>query len=291
MTPNLTTTTKTEGNGPVRGRKRAIAVALAVAVLSAGAVFAAALQLGSGTTTRGVHGGPGPNTTHAVKGHAPHLSQQGRALAATGGPLPADCVPNPAGPPGSTYQLGLVGTVTNGSLTAGPTAVMNISAKFCGVVTVVGGTPPCGATGSVVSPADGQVFGTLSAAITLIPGITPSVPFTASPSVITGSFPCTSSQNGLPVNMNALVGGTTGLFGVSCTVGPVVIPLSGMLTGPLTGASVTLTSNSFTVPAVQPSPTCPPPVASSLNTLAGLPIAPGGATITLPATASLYLPG
>ena len=44
--------------------------------------------------------------------------------------LPADCIPNPSGPPGAPYELGLVGTVNNGVLVAGPARVADINAKF-----------------------------------------------------------------------------------------------------------------------------------------------------------------
>jgi hypothetical protein len=206
--------------------------------------------------------------------------------------LPPDCIPNPAGPPATTYQLGLVGTVHGGVLTAGPTTVANISATFCGVVTVVNGQPPCGATGSIYSPPDGQVFGPLSVAFTLVPGMSPSVGFTANPGTITGTFSCaSSSQNGLNVTLDATVSGTTApLFGVSCTIGPLTIPLTGTVTGPYTDLTTTLTSSDFTVPAVQTSPTCPGGVPANIDAIVGLPIPPGGASATLPVTASLYQP-
>jgi hypothetical protein len=204
--------------------------------------------------------------------------------------LPADCMPKPSGPPGSPYQLGLVGTVNDGVLVAGPARIADITAKFCGVVTVVKGQPPCGATGSAYSPPDGQIFGSLSAELTLVPGMDPKVPFTAHPGTITGGFGCGSSTHGLVVNLKATVSGSTGLYGLSCTIGPLTIPLSGAVTGPLSQVSVTLRGNDFAVPAVKSSPTCSGQVPSNLNAIAGLPIAPGGANATLPVTGSLYQP-
>jgi hypothetical protein len=204
--------------------------------------------------------------------------------------LPADCIPANSGPPTAPYQLGIVGSVTNGTLKAGPASIADIKAKFCGVVTVVKGQPPCGATGTAVSPPDGQVFGSLQATLTLIPGMTPKVPFTAHPGTITGGFACGSSADGLVVNLVATVSGSTGLFGLSCTIGPITIALRGALTGPLDDASITLSSDKFAVPAVAPSTTCPGQVPQSLDKIAGLPIAPGGASINLPATVSLYRP-
>jgi hypothetical protein len=181
--------------------------------------------------------------------------------------------------------------VHNGVLTAGTATVADITATFCGVVTVVAGKPPCGATGTVSSPQDGQMFGSIFATLTLIPGMAPKVPFVAHPGSITGGFACQApSPHGLEVSLKAVVSGSTGIFGLSCTIGPLTIPLSGVLTGPLSDASITLTSNDFAVPAVSPSPTCSGQVPASLDTIAGLPIPAGGATATLPATAALYQP-
>lgn len=211
-------------------------------------------------------------------------------LLAASGTLPADCIPQASGPPGAPYQLGLVGTVSNGILTAGSATVADITAKFCGVVTVVNGRAPCGATGTVVSPPDGQVFGSLSATLTLVPGMLPKVPFVAHAGTIRGGFACQSSTNGLAVTLDATVSGSTGLFGLSCTIGPLTIPLSGVLTGPLNNASITLRSDNFTVPVVSSSPTCSGQVPANIDAIAGLPIAAGKASAILPATASLYQP-
>jgi hypothetical protein len=205
-------------------------------------------------------------------------------------PLPADCVPAAAGPPTSPYQLGLVGTATGGSLTTGSATVSGIDAKVCGLVTLVNGTPPCYATGYIESPHDGQLYGALSIALTLVPGMNPTVGFTANPGTITGGFNCGTSQNGLSVDLNAAVSGSTApLFGVSCTIA-VTIPLGGAATGPLDSTRATLSSNDFTIPAVQPSPTCPSAVAANVDDIAGLPLAAGRATATLPVTASIYQP-
>jgi hypothetical protein len=205
--------------------------------------------------------------------------------------LPADCIPNPSGPPSSHYQLGLVGSVTSGDLTAGPATVANLTAKFCGIVTIVGSSPPCGATGTVSSPKDGQIFGALSAQLTFIPGMQPKVPFVAHPGTITGTFKCAPpSKQGLIVTLNATVSGSTGLYGLSCTIGPLTIPLTGLITGPLSALSGTLTASNFAVPGVTPSSTCGGQVPVSLDQIAGLPIKPGGATAKITVTGYLYQP-
>jgi hypothetical protein len=185
----------------------------------------------------------------------------------------------------------LVGTVRNGLLTTGTATIANINVSFCGVVTVVSGTPPCGATGSVSSPQDGQIYGPLSVALTLVPGMSPTLGFTSNPGTITGGFSCGTSQNGLNVSLNATVSGSTApVFGVSCTIGPLTIPLSGAVTGPFTNMTATLTSNDFSIPTVQGSPTCPGAVPANIDAIAGLPSGPGGASVSLPVTVSLYQP-
>jgi len=236
--------------------------------------------------------GPGRTVESSRVVNAKGATSSVRAAAASSTDnLPADCIPKPSGPPGSHYQLGLVGTVDNGVVTAGPATIAHITAKFCGVVTVVPGKAPCGATGTVVIPQDGQVFGALTAQLTMIPGMAPRVPFTDHPGTITGGFACTtSSASGLAVNATATVSGSTGLYGLSCTIGPFSIPMSGVVSGPLNAASITLTGDHFSVPRVAPSATCPAAVASNLDAIAGLPIAPGGASARLPATTSIYQP-
>jgi hypothetical protein len=272
--------------GARRPGRKATVVAVALLVV-AGSLF----------VSRGQAPGTGPE---AFPGSRATANQPVGAAARPKGPeqislastaLPDDCVPNPTGPPAAPYELGLVGTATGGTLDTGSASVSNIDAKFCGIVTLVTGTPPCGATGSVNSPLDGQQFGALSVGLTLVPGMTPTIGFVANPGTITGGFSCTSSQNGLAIAVDANVSGsTTPLFGVSCTIGPVTIPLTGSATGPLTATTATLTSSSFSVPAIQPSATCPAAVAANVDMIAGLPLSAGHASATLPVTASLYQP-
>ena len=275
-------------------RKRLVVSTLA-ALTAAGVLAAAVLLLTSGFVTpeSAVNTGATPALARQVARSLTQgdLAGRGRLLSTSSANLPADCMPKPSGPPGAPYQLGVVGTVHNGVLTAGPATIADITAKFCGVVTVVPGKPPCGATGSVDSPQNGQIFGSLSAELTMIPGLDPKVPFVAHPGSITGGFSCVSSENGLAVSLDARVTGSTGLFGLSCTIGPLTIPLTGVVTGPLANATITLRSSDFAVPVVQPSPTCAGAVPANLDQIAGLPIPPGGATATLPATTSIYQPG
>ena len=121
--------------------------------------------------------------------------------------------------------------------------------------------------------------------------MTPTIGFVANPGTITGGFSCTSSQNGLAVAFDAHVSGTTApLFGVSCNIA-VSIPLTGAVTGPLTATAATLKSTGVGLPTVQPSPTCPAPVAANVEQIAGVPPSVGTSSATLPVVASLYQPG
>jgi hypothetical protein len=285
---------------------RLTAGALAVALVLGGAAtmavssgssgdragLAARRAAGSAASTPARAGAPHtPSGERIVADALPERIAGSPKLLAASASLPADCIPQPSGPPGAPYQLGVVGTVQNGVLTAGPATVADIKVKFCGVVTVVNGRAPCGATGTVDSPPDGQVFGSLSATLTLVPGMLPTVPFVAHPGTITGGFTCqSSSQNGLAVSLDATVSGSTGLYGLSCTIGPFTIPLSGVLTGRLSDASITLRGDDFSVPVVSASPTCPGEVPANLDQIAGLPLPAGKASATLPATVSLYQP-
>jgi hypothetical protein len=257
------------------------------AVMAAGEPQHAASRAGAGSAS--AHAA-GRATTRAGAASVPTELEAMRMAVGHSASLPADCIPKATGPPGAPYQLGIVGMVNDGVLTAGDATVADINAKFCAVVTVVPGKPPCGATGTVDSPQDGQIFGSISATLTLIPGLSPKVPFVAHPGTISGGFGCGSSTNGLAVSLTAVVSGSTGIFGLSCTIGPLTIHLTGVLTGPLNDASVTLKGNDFTVPAVSASPSCSGQVPASLDEIAALPIPAGGAIITLPATASLYRP-
>ena len=260
-------------------------------LLSASTFLAVSRTYGASTHSSSARSAKSAMPTGSTRPKTSDATNKRGAFLASTDNLPANCIPKSSGPPGSPYELGLVGTVTSGDLVAGPATIDNITAKFCGIVTLVNGKQPCGATGSVYVPPDGVVFGPLSAQLTLIPGMQPKVPFTAKPSSITGGFTCVSNTSGLEVTADAHVSGITGLYGLACTIGPLTIPLTGTLTGQLSDAKVTLQSHDFTVPAVTSSSTCPGDAPQQLDQIAGLPIRPGGASASLTATVSLYQPG
>src|SRR5580692_5331612 len=86
-----------------------ILVALAGVALLLTTNFVNSTATVSGGSTH--HGG---SAAARNEGHAAARSDEGRLLTATSANLPADCTPKPSGPPGAPYQLGLVGTVSNG---------------------------------------------------------------------------------------------------------------------------------------------------------------------------------
>jgi hypothetical protein len=173
--------------------------------------------------------------------------------------------------------------------------VNDITAKICGIATIVPGTPPCPVKVQINVPSDGQKFGPLDATILTIPGLTPSVPFTPEPRPLTSTVSCGSSVNGLVTSTVALVGGTAGLFGLACGI-TLSLTLTATVTGPLNPGDGSLSlhgvfnNNNFPVPAAGPSQACPAGVVSNLNAIAGLPLLPGHAILNLPFVAATYLP-
>jgi hypothetical protein len=256
-------------------------------------------------------------------GGSPHRSRRPMTLLAASrfwsassgaATLPGDCIPQNL--PGKVGELGVVGVfgatpakdasgnpsgqlaAKPGSLTAGPVSVPGINGELCGTVAVAPSTDPiCPASGQVTIPKDGQRFSpTIKAGIAVIPGIFPQLPFTPQTQQIVGNLVCNhgSSSSGLQAQVNAIVGGGASLFGVDCVV-TVHLSLVGSATGPLLGIpgwylGGTFTSDDFSIPAVGPTPSCPPGVASNLNSIVGLPLAPGRAILNLPFALEVYAP-
>jgi hypothetical protein len=178
-------------------------------------------------------------------------------------------------------------------------SVPGITGKICGYVKLINGSQKsgCPVLGQVVLPAAGQSFPpSINATITAIPGIVPRVPFKPMPQDITGTLVCNggSSTAGLTASVNAAVGGGAGLFGLNCVV-TVHISLNGTANGPILGSSGwylggDFNTSNFTIGAVSPTSACPPGVASNVDTLVGLPLQPGKATLNLPFALEVYVP-
>lgn len=214
-------------------------------------------------------------------------------------PPPKDCQPNPIGPPTHPYQLGFLAEVgplpgQPSQLVAGPVRVDNITAKACGVATVIPGSGGCAVNASINVPPDGQLFGNIKAAITIIPGVTPEIPFTPAAKSLTSGLGCGSSVNGLQVSATATVGGSATLFGLTCGL-TLTIPLKATINGPLDSTGLGLhgvfqPSKPFVIPTATPSATCPAGVTKNLNQIVGLPLTVGTGALNLPFSAGVYLP-
>jgi hypothetical protein len=219
--------------------------------------------------------------------------------------FPDQCKPDWPGyglpyPPGHPYRLGFVAEVgpqpgQPSQLVAGPVRVDNITAKACGTATVTNGSGGCAVNASVSVPPQGQLFGNLNAAITIIPGIRPEIPFTPSAQSLTTSLGCGSSLHGLQVSAKATVGGSAGLFGLTCGL-TLTIPLKATINGPLESTTglglhgVFQPSGSFVIPAATPSATCPSGVTKNLDQIVGLPLTVGAGALNLPFSAAVYVP-
>jgi hypothetical protein len=206
--------------------------------------------------------------------------------------VPAGCRPSYNAPP---YQLGFTGTFSAGKLQVGPVTVGGltggISGTFCGIAEVEPGTGGCPAQVVLLSPSQGQQFNPLGITFSVVPGMQPEIKNgSVQPGPLSGVALCPSpnGQNALEVSATADAGASTGLFGLSCVVGPVSIPLTGTLTGTPPQLTGTLNSPPFTVPAGQASATCPHSVADLLNSIAGLPNKAASLSITV--TANTYAP-
>jgi hypothetical protein len=194
--------------------------------------------------------------------------------------------------------LGLVGTVTNGTITTPTVSVDDVDAKICGIVQVQPGTGGCAADTTITVPADGQAFAPLKATVAVVPGQPISVPFTVVPHPLTASLGCGSSADGLVFSVSATVSGSTGLFGVACTIGPIALSIQGAAGQPGFNPPTTSLSDvtgrftaDFGIPAVSPDATCPSSVAANLDPIAQLPTTPDAAHLVLPIVTSIYQPG
>lgn len=108
--------------------------------------------------------------------------------------------------------------------------------------------------------------------------------------VVNGSNSATFDATGTPNNPNTL--------GTNCPVTIPSVPLTTLTSGALVGQPVTgpfhggvalAVANDFAIPAVQPSPSCPPVIAQTVNKFVGLPAAPGTASLTVPITFNFLL--
>ena len=108
--------------------------------------------------------------------------------------------------------------------------------------------------------------------------------------VVNGSNSASFDATGTPNFPNTL--------GTNCPVTIPSVPLTTVTSGALVGQPVTgpfhkgvalTVANNFPIPAVQPSPSCPPAIAQTVNKFVGLPAAPGLASLSVPVTFNFLL--
>jgi hypothetical protein len=206
--------------------------------------------------------------------------------------LPEDCIP---GQQGAQIQLGAYATFA-GSLSIvgpyGPEASAQVSGDFCGTADIVE-VPPIQCAESLAVelniPADGQDFNLPGVDISLVPGITPEVTDTHIIAEPIHTLICVSNTPGaIKLDLSVSVSTAASLFGATCIVGPVTLPLTGVLFGPLSGFTFQLRSSSFGIPVANPTVDCPSNVTSQLNQLLDFPLSPGASTVSLSGNGTAY---
>jgi len=221
-----------------------------------------------------------------VVGAAAALGVLGTGLLGMG---QASAATSSAAPP--AFQIPVAIALTDGSATIGS----RISAT--GITGVSTGT--LGIEGSIENPlaidvpqSDVQIQPN-TARLSLGPlGIGLPATFTAT-SALTGTAQL-QSNGSITSTISASLETTAQVGPFSCTIGPIAAQLTTGTSGDLTGTPITgplggvqsgvLVADDFSVPAVQPSATCPGLVAVLTNALAGLPLAPGASSLRFDTT-------
>jgi hypothetical protein len=235
----------------------------------------------------------GPGHTTAVARSRPYgwfrLLAAGSQPTLAGLSLPADCVPH-VGPP---YQIGAVGRFYGGTFTMGSGVnVNNIGGTFCAVATVVSPIEP-GAQicANFVAPSNGMQFNPLTATINIIPGVTTYIGHITMSVGSISAYVCDNAAPG-PITLQTHVTASAGapLLGSDCSIGPLTVPVTGELQGPLDPgpATATLTNLPFTIPTLPVSSECPAGLADAADSILALPSGLGH--ITVSAAVSVYVP-
>lgn len=169
----------------------------------------------------------------------------------------------------------------NGTMSLARAKATSLSAKACGAV-----TGKLGAMVLTVRPGDIE-----------FPAMPVKLLFVSVPSTITVNAPLsgpfkpgpglTSAEVKLKANLSA----SAKFMGFSCVIGPLTPTLTTGKSGSLHGTTFTgslkkgftgkVVANDFAVPAIHSSKTCPWLFATLANALAGLPVAPGKASIIM----------
>lgn len=169
----------------------------------------------------------------------------------------------------------------NGTMSLGNAEAIGLSAKACGAVTgKTGAMVLTVQPGDIKFPAVSVKLLFISLPSTLMVNAPLSGPFRPGPEF-------TSAKAHLAANLSASVK----ILGFSCVIGPLTPTLTTGKSGTLQGTTFIgsqkkgftgkVVANDFAVPVIQSSETCPWLIAKLANVLAGLPAAPGEATISM----------
>lgn len=178
--------------------------------------------------------------------------------------------------------LGFHATFKNGTLKLGSATATGLAADACGFIVA----NPDGTLVSTVQPGD----------IAFTP-VSVKILFLSLPSTVTVNAPLSGpvqigpAFDSADISLTANLSAAASLLGFKCTIGPLTPTLTTGTSGSLTGTTFTgdLTSgfsgkvvaNSFAVPAIKSSSSCPGLIAGLSNLLVGLPAKPGKASIQM----------
>jgi hypothetical protein len=216
---------------------------------------------------------------------------QGRAYADASAPpsFPSNC-PGAQNPPAGyaltatpiPYEVPFKGIIYNGQITLPPYVVIpHLYASVCGLVRLPQLTGTIAATN--INLATPNIY------IAKLEALPASVTF----GNLSANLVTTPAHNGgLDVTLSGDTTSSVSTLGMTCsivlkanfsTLTSIPGGLSGQpVTGPTMSGQAEVVSNSFTVPAVQASPSCPPSIALTFNRLLGLPAPAGVGSFSAP---------
>lgn len=170
---------------------------------------------------------------------------------------------------------------THGTMSLGGATSHDLSAKACGaVIGKIGAMVLTIQPGNIAFPAASVKFLFIRVPST----ITVNAP-------LSGPFKPGSGLSTAEVKLKANLSASVKLLGFSCDIGPLTPTLTTGKSGSLHGTTFTgsmkkgytgkVVANDFAAPAIHSSKTCPWLIATLANTLVGLPLAPGKASISM----------
>lgn len=256
--------------------------------LAAAAVLALALAGCGGGAIPGRIAGPSTSRPAALTS----LDAARATLASTGLQLPPDCIPKN----GDQIQVGVIASFTSTLTVAGQYGTELTTAldgSLCGVGYLESPPPGVCPPGTVAAlaftvPADGQMFPAPQVKITLVPGVTPTLPnVKVQTEKIVATVCASHSVGAIHLSLTIEISASDSFFGTNCAIGPLRIPLSGVLYGYLGDFTATMTAI-FGIPAIAPSAECPAGLTRDVSQVFQFPTAPNAAHLSLTAHGEAY---